>query len=196
MESLQNIDLMVLVNIIIAFFFIIFIGLFLVSFVTRLQALIKFQLKSCSAITWIFLNLYVSVWCKYHQVLFHAVRNFYWDVFVTKIWILYCKVVTNLFTGIKEHVLGDNVVTKYIQQTKTRIASITPLLWPAAPYVLMIHKLNLFDSCWYKANGNLFLNRDEALSLWIHRSAFLTSYHRVLYRRWDDKNSAFQLFQQ
>ena len=76
----------------------------------------------------IFFSLYVSVYYKYHQVLFHAVRNFIWnfrfssflsnnfcrDVFVTKTWILYCKAVTYLFSSIKEHVLGNNVVTKYI----------------------------------------------------------------------------------
>lgn len=77
--------------------------------------------------------LFVSISCKYHQVLFHAVQNFFWnfrfssflsknfcwDGFVTKIRILYCKVVTSLFTGIKEHILGNNVVTKYIFHSKT-----------------------------------------------------------------------------
>lgn len=97
---------MVLLNIIIVFFLTVFTGLFLVKFLARLQTFLKYQMQACCAITYTCFYFCVSIWCKYHQVL------------QQKIWILYCKVVTNLFTGVKEDVLVNNFLTKNILHTK------------------------------------------------------------------------------
>ena len=74
---------------------------------------------------------------------------------------------------------------------KRDIISIAHLQCPAVPYVLMVCKLNSFESCRYKANSNLFLYWDETLSPWINFVSKVVPLYDITYGQINKNTIAF-----
>ena len=103
------------------------------SCILLLETFIKFELKTSHTITHIFSTRNTGIWGKKHQMLFHVSRYFHRNIwfhtslcngfsryiFIVIMWILYCKIIDDVFTLIEKNIMCDYISSRDILCAKT-----------------------------------------------------------------------------